>query len=64
MNLAACDTIKDVVSDEIVIEAGQVFDEAAATRVEALGYEKVRVRSGLTCETARGCCAPSWATSI
>ncbi|MEZ6195985.1 MAG: hypothetical protein R3F20_09700 [Planctomycetota bacterium] len=52
----ACDTIKDVVSDEIVVSAGGIIDEAAARRIENLGYERVRVRSPLTCDTARGCC--------
>ena len=53
----ACDTVKDVVSGEVVVESGGLIDEAVAKRIEDLGYEKVRVRSPLTCETARGVCA-------
>ncbi len=53
----ACDTVKDVVSGEVVVESGALVDEVVAKRIEDLGYEKVRVRSPLTCETARGVCA-------
>ena len=29
----------------------------AAQRIESLGYEKIRVRSGLTCDASMGLCA-------
>jgi DNA-directed RNA polymerase subunit beta' len=53
----ARDTIMDVVSDEVIVRESEVITEEAAQRVEALGYEKLRVRSPLTCESGLGVCA-------
>ncbi len=53
---SSCDKITDVVSGEVIVEAGGLLDEKKAAKIEALGYEKIRVRSGLTCETPRGVC--------
>src|SRR5262245_29248422 len=53
----ARDTIMDVVSDEVIVRENEVITEEAALRVEALGYEKIRVRSPLTCEAGLGVCA-------
>ena len=52
----ACDMIKDVVSNEVVVQSSEIIDEVAASRIESLGYEKIRVRSPLTCETPHGVC--------
>ncbi len=52
----ARDTIVDVVTDEVVIEENQLITLELARRIEALGYEKVRVRSPLTCEAGEGVC--------
>jgi DNA-directed RNA polymerase subunit beta' len=52
----ARDTIVDVVTDEVVIEENQLITMDLARRIEALGYEKVRVRSPLTCEAGEGVC--------
>jgi DNA-directed RNA polymerase subunit beta' len=53
----ARDTIMDIVSDEIVVRENELITEEAAARVEALGHEKIRVRSPLTCEAGLGVCA-------
>ncbi len=53
----ARDTIMDVVSDEIIVRENELITEEAAQRIEGLGYEKIRVRSGLTCEAGLGICA-------
>ncbi|MGE3163342.1 MAG: DNA-directed RNA polymerase subunit beta' [Planctomycetota bacterium] len=50
-------TIRDVVSDEIVLRDNQLITTEIARRVEALGYTKIRVRSPLTCESPLGICA-------
>jgi len=52
----ARDTIIDVVTDEVVVREGEVITEEIAARIEAMGYEKVRVRSPLTCESSHGLC--------
>ena len=53
----ARDTIMDVVTEEIIVREGELINEDAAQRVEQLGYEKIRVRSPLTCEAGLGACA-------
>jgi DNA-directed RNA polymerase subunit beta' len=52
----ARDTIVDVVTDEVIVEENQLITMDVAKRIEALGYEKVRVRSPLTCEAGGGVC--------
>ncbi|GJM22203.1 MAG: DNA-directed RNA polymerase subunit beta' [Planctomycetota bacterium] len=53
----ARDTITDIVTDEVIVEENQLITLDIARRIEALGYEKVRVRSPLTCEADQGICA-------
>jgi len=53
----ARDTIVDVVTDEVIVKEDQLITMEVARRIEALGYEKVRVRSPLTCEAGDGICA-------
>ena len=52
----ARDTIIDVVTDEVVVRESEVITENIAQRIEQMGYEKVRVRSPLTCEASNGIC--------
>ncbi|MCB9914448.1 MAG: DNA-directed RNA polymerase subunit beta' [Planctomycetes bacterium] len=53
----ARDTIIDVVNDEIIVRKDELITEEIAARIEALGHEKMWVRSPLTCEAALGVCA-------
>src|SRR5262245_21998736 len=53
----ARDTIVDIVTDEVIVKENQLITEDIARKVESLGYEKVRVRSPLTCEARLGVCA-------
>jgi DNA-directed RNA polymerase subunit beta' len=53
----ARDTIMDVVSDEILVRENELITEEAAQRIEGLGFEKISVRSPLTCEAGLGICA-------
>ena len=53
----ARDTIMDVVHDEVIVREDELITEEIAARIEALGHEKIRVRSALTCEAALGVCA-------
>jgi len=52
----ARDSIVDVVTDEVVVKENELITKEIAEKIEALGYEKVRVRSPLTCESSLGCC--------
>ncbi|MFG0319341.1 MAG: DNA-directed RNA polymerase subunit beta' [Planctomycetota bacterium JB042] len=49
--------IVDVVTDEVVVKEGDLISEEVARKIESLGYEKIRVRSPLTCDAALGVCA-------
>jgi len=40
----------------LLLQAGQLIDEAVADAIEDSGIEKVRIRSVLTCESKRGVC--------
>ncbi len=53
----ARDTIIDVINDEVVVRENDLITEDIAQRIESLGYEKIRVRSPLSCEAALGTCA-------
>ncbi|MHC4549175.1 MAG: DNA-directed RNA polymerase subunit beta' [Planctomycetota bacterium] len=53
----ARDTIVDVITDEVVVKENEVITEEIARRIETMGYEKIRVRSPLTCEAPLGVCA-------
>ncbi len=53
----ARDTIIDVISDEEVVHENAVITEDVARRIHGMGYEKIRVRSPLTCEAPLGVCA-------
>ena len=52
----ARDTIIDAVHDEVVVKENELITDDIARRLEELQYTKVRVRSPLTCESARGIC--------
>ncbi|MCL4158522.1 UNVERIFIED_CONTAM: hypothetical protein GTU68_013521, partial [Idotea baltica] len=52
----ARDTMVDVVSDEVVVRKNELITEEIAKRIEALGHEKIWVRSPLACEAPLGCC--------
>jgi len=50
-------TIRDVVNDEVLVSENELITEDMAQRIESLGYEKIQVRSPLTCEASLGVCA-------
>ncbi len=52
----ARDTIVDIVTDEIIVRENDIISKDKAKAVEALGFEKIRVRSPLTCEAKKGVC--------
>lgn len=64
MGRVAVDNIVDIITDEIIIEAGSEIDQESAERVELAGIEKIRIRSVLTCETKQGICAKCYGTDL
>jgi DNA-directed RNA polymerase subunit beta' len=53
----ARDNIVDIVTDEIIVKENQLITGDIAKKIEDLGFQKVRVRSPLTCEAPDGICA-------
>ena len=60
----ALDNVVDIISDEVIVEAGQEIDEKKADRIESLGIEKIRIRSVLTCESERGICTKCYGRNL
>ncbi|HYE08355.1 MAG TPA: DNA-directed RNA polymerase subunit beta' [Planctomycetota bacterium] len=52
----ARDTIVDIVTDEVIVQENEIISREKAKAVEAMGFEKIRVRSPLTCESKSGIC--------
>jgi DNA-directed RNA polymerase subunit beta' len=49
--------VTDLISDEVIVNAGDLIDEARAERIAETSIETVEIRSVLTCEAKRGVCA-------
>jgi len=52
----ARDTIVDIVTDEMIVQENEIITRDKARAIEAMGFEKIRVRSPLTCESKTGIC--------
>jgi DNA-directed RNA polymerase subunit beta' len=64
--VAAEDVIHPI-STELLVEAGQLIDEAAAALIEEAsrtGLEKFKIRSVLTCESRRGVCGKCYGRNL
>ncbi len=53
----ARDTIRNPITDEVVVAENEVITPQIADRIEQLGLDTIRVRSPLTCESPFGVCA-------
>jgi DNA-directed RNA polymerase subunit beta' len=53
----ARDTIRNPITDQIIVAENDVITREIATKIESLGLETIRVRSPLTCESPMGVCA-------
>lgn len=60
----ALDNIVDVITDELIVGAGNEITEEKSEIVEKLGMEKIRIRSVLTCESERGCCIKCYGRNL
>ena len=58
------DNIVDVVSDEVLVKAGDEITEDISERIEQAGIEKIRIRSVLTCESDKGSCAKCYGRNL
>ena len=60
----SCETIHDPVTKETIIAANQLALEKEAAHLAKIGVEKLKIRSVLTCESKRGCCAMCYGLSL
>ncbi len=60
----ALDNIVDIITDEVIVAAGQEINEEAADRIEQAGVEMIRIRSVLTCEAKHGVCAKCYGRNL
>lgn len=56
--------IIDLVTNKVLVKAGQEIDEAAIKLIDASGIEKVEIRSPLTCKTQRGVCVKCYGRDL
>ncbi len=60
----ALNNVRNPLTDEVIIEAGEIIEEDVVAIIEASPIESVEVRSALTCESARGICAKCYGHSL
>jgi DNA-directed RNA polymerase subunit beta' len=60
----ARDNIVNVINDEVIVKENELITDEIAKRIEALGLQKIRVRSPLTCESAVGVCAKCYGMDL
>jgi len=60
----AGETVVDRRSDTVIVEEGQLITEDVAQAIEDLGYDSLKVRSPMTCETGFGVCAKCYGMDL
>ena len=61
----SCETIHDPLDKKsCIVTMNQLVDENIANRLVKIGVEKLKIRSVLTCESKRGCCAKCYGLSL
>ena len=59
-----CEDIYDPSTRELIVAKNEIISDEAAKRIEHAGIEKVKVRSVLTCELTKGCCAKCYGLNL
>ncbi|MBI3818370.1 MAG: DNA-directed RNA polymerase subunit beta' [Planctomycetes bacterium] len=57
-------TIVDPISDDVIVKESEMITESIAKKIESLNYEKILVRSPLTCEARLGICAKCYGMDL
>jgi len=60
----ALDNIAGIGHDTAIVEAGQEINEEMSKQIEEAGIDKIKIRSVLTCESKRGCCAKCYGRNL
>jgi len=51
-------------TEELIVEAGDLFDEESVKKIESAELDTIEVRSALTCEAKRGICTKCYGVSL
>ncbi len=60
----ALDDVIDPITDKVIVRVGEEIAEEQAQAIEDCGLDTVRIRSVLTCEAKRGCCAQCYGRNL
>jgi DNA-directed RNA polymerase subunit beta' len=60
----SCETIKDPVTQQVLVRKNQLIDEVAANAISRIGVEQLKIRSVLTCESKRGTCVMCYGRNL
>jgi len=60
----ALDNVVDLITDEVLVKANTLITPEIAKKIEEAGYEKIRVRSVLTCESKNGVCSMCYGADL
>ncbi len=60
----ALDNVVDLITDEVVVRANELITPEIAKKIEETGYERIRVRSVLTCEAKNGACSKCYGADL
>ncbi|PKL81031.1 MAG: DNA-directed RNA polymerase subunit beta' [Ignavibacteriae bacterium HGW-Ignavibacteriae-4] len=56
--------VHDNITEELLVNAGEIIDETIAQKIEGSSVEKINIRSVLTCENRRGVCAKCYGRNM
>ena len=60
----AAEDVRDLLSQEIIVQTNNEITEELAQKIEDAGIERVRMRSALVCETKRGICVMCYGRNL
>ncbi|MEW6685904.1 MAG: DNA-directed RNA polymerase subunit beta' [Candidatus Edwardsbacteria bacterium] len=60
----AMEDIINLITQEVLVKAGEEIKEESAEEIEECGIEKVKIRSVLTCEAKRGLCRKCYGRNL
>lgn len=60
----AVDNVVDILTDEVIVKSNDLITPEIAKKIEEVGYDRLRVRSVLTCEAKNGICAKCYGADL
>ena len=60
----AVQTIKDPITNKVIVKKNQAIDEELARKVIDAGVDRVKIRSALTCEAVKGVCVKCYGRDL